>query len=232
MADEPKPTIDKKEETKKTEKLVEPQKQEAPKSEVKKETKPAEAPKKPVETKSPNVQKDSTITKSDKPSVSEDKPKPKETPKKPQVPKIKKTEAVVRGVGLHISTKKSMGICKFIKNKPIEKAIADLELVLRKKKAVPIKGEIPHKKGLGKPASGSGSYPKKASEAFLKLLNSSQANADANGMDEPIISEAVANMASRPFGRFGRVKRKRTHVKIVAKEKKIFKKAKKKGGKR
>ena len=33
-----------------------------------------------------------------------------------------------------------------------------------------------------------------------------------------IEAEAVANLASRPYGRFGRWRRKRTHIKLVAKE--------------
>lgn len=212
MADEPKPTIDMKEEAKKTERIVEPQKQETPKPETLKETKPVEAPKKEAHKEE---------TKQDTP-----KEKPKE-PKKSKTPKKKKSKAIVKGISVHISTKKSMGICKFIKGKTIESAISNLELVLQKKKAVPIKGEIPHKKGLGKIASGSGSYPKKAAEQFIKLLNSLQANADVNGLDEPIITEVFANFASRPLGRFGRVKRKRTHIQITVKEKKKLMKNKK-----
>ncbi|MFH1585328.1 MAG: uL22 family ribosomal protein [archaeon] len=157
-------------------------------------------------------------------------PEPKgeaKVPKKPQTPKIKKDKATVNAISLHISTKKSMAICKFIKGKKIQDAISNLELVLAKKKHVPMKGEIPHRKGPGKTGSGSGRYPLKTTEHFIKLLRSLQANSDNNGIDEPIISEAVANMASRPFGRFGRVKRKRTHVKITAIEKKKIKKKKK-----
>lgn len=219
MTDETKPTIDKKEEAKKTEKLATPKSQEAPKPEPSKKEEPKkEAP------------KDSTATKPTTPS--EAKPsdsKPKEPAKpKPQTPKIKKTEATVKGTSLPISTKKSSGICRFIKGKTIDNAISDLELVLQKRKAVPIKGEIAHKKSVKKIASGSGSYPKKASEQFIKLLNSLKANADANGLDEPIIVEAFANIAQRPFARFGRWKRKRTHIKIVVKDKKKLKKTKQK----
>ena len=49
-----------------------------------------------------------------------------------------------------------------------------------------------------------------------------------NGMDEPIIVDAVPNRASRPYGRFGRVKRKRTHIFIKAVEKSKLKMEKKK----
>ncbi len=99
------------------------------------------------------------------PKASEDK-KP-EKKKKPiqKTPKVKKTEAIVRGVSLPLSTKYSAAICKFIKNKKIEKAIIDLEDVLKQKKVIPMKGEIPHKKGKG---IMSGRFPKKATEHFIK----------------------------------------------------------------
>lgn len=156
------------------------------------------------------------------------KEKPEEEKKKPiqKKPVVKKTEAVVNAKSLPISTKYSMAICRFIKNKKIGNAIVDLEQVIVKKKAVPMKGEIPHKKGKGMM---SGRYPKKTSEHFVKLLKSLLANANANEIDNPIIVEAVANLAQRPYGRFGRTRKKRTHVRLVTKEKKKLNE--KKGGK-
>jgi ribosomal protein L22 len=136
--------------------------------------------------------------------------------------KRKKIDAIVNGINLPISTKYSVAICKFIRNKKIKRAIADLEQVLVYKKAIPMKGEIPHRKGKG---IMSGRYPKRAVEYFIKLLKSLSAN--ANEIDNPIIVEAIVNIASRPFGRFGRIRKKRTHVKIVVKEKKTIKKNKK-----
>ena len=108
----------------------------------------------------------------------------------------------------------------FIKGKGIEKAINDLEEVISLKKPVPMKGEIPHRKGMM-----SGRYPKKTAEHFIKLLKELSANANVNGLENTIISEAIANIASRPYSRFGRVRKKRTHVKIIVKEK-IIKEAK------
>jgi len=150
--------------------------------------------------------------------------------KKKTKPKIKKTEAVVNSYSLPISTKQSVAICKYIKGKKIEKVINDLEKVIVLKKSVPMKGEIPHRKGPGKTASGSGRFPKNASIHFIKLLKSLSANAIVNEINNPVIVEAIANLAPRPFGRFGRVQRKRTHVKIKAIEKKLIsnKKTKKK----
>jgi ribosomal protein L22 len=156
--------------------------------------------------------------------------KTEEKPKKPiqKKPIVKKNEAKVDSRNLRVSTKYAAAICKFIKNKSIEKAILDLENVLTKKMHVPMKGEYAHKKGKGKVASGAGKYPVRATKEFLVLLKSLQGNANYNEINEPIITEAVANIGERPFGRFGSVRRKRTHVKIVAKEKSKKKMEKKK----
>ncbi len=148
----------------------------------------------------------------------------KEEKKEPQKLKIKKTEAVVNALSLPLSTKQSVAICKFIKGKKIERAIADLEQVSVAKKVIPMKGEIPHRKGKG---IMSGRYPKKASEQFIKLLKNLSANASVNELNNPIISNAIANNASRPHGKFGRVRKKRTHVKIIVIEKKMIKENKK-----
>jgi ribosomal protein L22 len=143
----------------------------------------------------------------------ESKEKPKE--KKPEVKKPKKTEAVVNAKNLPISTKDSAAICRFIKNKKIGDAIAELEQVLRLKKAVPMRGEIPHKKGK---RMMSGRFPKNAARNFIKLLKSLSANATYNSLEEPVIAEAVANIGARPYGKSGWVRKKRTYVKLKAVE--------------
>ncbi|MBS3086279.1 hypothetical protein J4422_01105 [Candidatus Pacearchaeota archaeon] len=129
--------------------------------------------------------------------------------------KKKKTEAIVMAQNIPISTKHSAAICRFIKNKKIDSAISDLEAVLKFKKVVPMRGEIPHRHGKGMM---SGRFPKKASENFIKLLKSLKANSNYNGLENPIIIGAVANIGERPFGRFGAVRKKRTHIKLVAKD--------------
>ncbi len=145
------------------------------------------------------------------------KPQKKEAEKiEKKVDRPKRTEAVINGKSLPISTKKSVAICKFINGKTLQRAISELEQVLTHKEVIPMKGEIPHQKGKG---ISSGRYPKKASEHFINLLRSLQANANVNGLDNPVISKAMANLASRPYGKFGRVKKKRTHVQIKVKEK-------------
>jgi len=191
-----------------------------------------ESPKKvkPEVAKAPidDPKKDSPITEkkiSEPIGEAKEETKPEEK-KKPiqKKPVVKKTEAIVNAVNLPISAKYAVAICKFIKNKKIENAISNLEQVLIFKKAVPMKGEIPHRKGKGMM---SGRYPKKATEHFIKLLKSLLANATANGLENPIIVESVANTASRPFGKFGRIRKKRTHVKIKCIEKKLIRKKKK-----
>jgi len=150
--------------------------------------------------------------------------KDKKETKGKQKPKIKKNEAIVNGISVPISTKTSAAICKFIKRKTIPKAIADLEEVLKFKRAIPMKGEIPHRKG----KIMAGRYPIYAVEHFIKLLKSLSANANMNELEEPIITEAVANKASQPYGRSGAIKRKRTHIKIKVMEKKLISKKKNK----
>ena len=161
----------------------------------------------------PQVEKQKPVEKKKEETKTEDK-KTKEPSK--QKPVAKKTEVGVNSSNIPVSTKYSMAICKFIKNKKIEKAIRDLQEVILLKKAVPMKGEIPHRKGKG---IMSGRFPVRAARQFVILLKSLQGNAMNHSLEEPIISEAIANIGVRPFGRFGRVRKKRTHITIKAKSK-------------
>jgi len=194
---------------------------------VKKPVQPAEAPKKieekpttivkplKAEEKQPETAKEELKTPVEAVKTEEKKPEPVKEVKK-ETPKIKKTEVSVRGINLPISTKDAKFICKFIVKKRIADAIRDLGQVEVGRKAVPMKGEIPHRKGKG---ISSGRFPKKAAKNFIIILKSLAANANEGNLDEPIIVEAMANMAARPYGRFGRTQKKRTHVKIIAKDK-------------
>lgn len=125
----------------------------------------------------------------------------------------KKKEVYVRSNNLPLSTKVSRDICKFIKNKKIELAISDMEKVIKLKKAVPMKGEIPHRKG----KMMSGRYPIKAATYFIKSLKTLRGSCVLNDIEEPVIYEAFANMAPRPVGKFGAIRKKRTHIIIKAK---------------
>ncbi|MCK5043661.1 hypothetical protein KAR52_01500 [Candidatus Pacearchaeota archaeon] len=169
--------------------------------------------------------KDSKLVKEKSGIAEKTKAKVGEKGKEKKVVKVIKTEAVINSRNLPISTKYSVAICKFIKKKKINDAISDLEQVLVHKKSVPMKGEIPHRKGKGMM---SGRYPEKPTKQFIELLKSLLKNSNANGLIDPVIVEAIANIGSRPFGKFGRVRKKRTNLTIKAKNAKLNKNIKKK----
>jgi large subunit ribosomal protein L22 len=124
--------------------------------------------------------------------------------------------STVKGNNVGISTKQSVEICRFLKNKKIEQAINELEEVVKMKRAVPMRGEFPHRKGI----SGGGRYPVKAAAIFIKLLRSLEANANAKNLDTAnLIIMAKADKASRPqkSGKFSGRRFKRTHITIIAK---------------
>lgn len=202
------------------------EKQYAPTKTEKKVSQKVATPKteKPVAQKTPVEKKDASTSGNANAPQAKPETEGKEKKQPVVVKKVKKDHAIVNSYNVHISTKYAMAICKFIKGKTIEQAIADLEQVMVKRKAVPMKGEIPHRKG----KMMSGRYPVRASEKFVAVLKTLRGNVNANDMDEPIISEAIANYAPRPLGRFGAWQRKRTHLMIKASEKKSLKKKKSK----
>ncbi len=162
-----------------------------------------------------------TPVKEETKKIEENKVSEKKTEEKKIEKKIvKKDYACVNVRGIPISTKMAMYICKFIKGKKIEDAIKYLEGTIKQKNVIPMKGEIAHRHG----EFMAGRYPKNASKEFIILLKSLQSNAIQNGIENPIIAEAVPNMGSKPYGKFGRIQRKRTHINLVAKEKIIEKK--------
>lgn len=123
----------------------------------------------------------------------------------------KKEEAVVNGKDLRISTKHAVAIGNFIRNKNIEVAIDELEEVSKMKRAIPMRGEIPHRKG----NMMSGRYPLNATKEILMLLKSLKANAINHEIElEKVKLYFMANTASRPMKRFGQGKHKRAHVQI------------------
>jgi ribosomal protein L22 len=78
-----------------------------------------------------------------------------------------------------------------------------LEGTIKGKNVIPMKGEIAHRKGNFM----SGRYPKNASEHFIILLKSLQSNAFQNGIENPIITEAL-QIRIKPDGKFGKLKEK------------------------
>lgn len=143
--------------------------------------------------------------------------------------KIGKEVAIVNGFSLAISTKHSSSIGKMIYTKPIDRAIEMLELVLKKKMAVPMTSlEIPHKKRslLPGPVGGAGRFPANASKEVIHLLKQLKANCESGNVENPVITLFVANLASRPYRR-DRTRAKRTHIHIEARDKtKLIKKKK------
>ncbi len=137
----------------------------------------------------------------------------KEEKKKPEQKK-KLDYAQINVKGVPVSTKMASYICKLIKGKKVEDSIKYLEGTIKGKNVVPMKGEIAHRHGKVM----SGRYPVNASKEFIILLKSLASNAIQNGVENPIVTEAIPNMGSKPLGRFGRVERKRTHIKLVARE--------------
>jgi large subunit ribosomal protein L22 len=129
---------------------------------------------------------------------------------------VKKDEAVALGRNLHVSKKQCMYICAFIKNKSIETAIKDLEDVIKMKRVVPFKGEIPHR---SEPGVMSGRYPISASKIFIPILKGLRGNVLVNQMDldRAKICFASATWASRPSKRGGG-RFKRANVILKAKE--------------
>lgn len=138
------------------------------------------------------------------------------TPTKPETPAL----ATAIATSLPISTKQSVEICSFIRNKTTDKARKLLEQVLEKKIAIPYKrytGDVGHKRG----KIAAGRYPLKAIFAILKLLKAAEANAGIKGLSTPLlIKEIISSQASRNwhFGRHRRRKTKRTHIKITLQE--------------
>ena len=90
-----------------------------------------EVAKTPVKKEEKKVEEKKTETKNEKKEVKKTEVK-KPAQKKPTV---KKEFAETNSRGLPISTLDAKFICKFIKNKKIDKAIEDLEMVIRKKKS-------------------------------------------------------------------------------------------------
>ena len=139
--------------------------------------------------------------------------KPEEK-KKAEQKKVKKELAFIKMSGLPISTKHSIALCRFIKGKTIERALEEMEKVAGGKLAVRMKGEIPHRHGIGMM---SGRYPINAAKIFVKVLKSLEGNASVSGINEPVITLASASWGSRPMKRGG-MKFKRTYLYIEARE--------------
>jgi len=134
----------------------------------------------------------------------------------------KENMARVVGRSLPVSTKFSVEICNFIRNKNTSEAKEILQDVIGGKRAIPFRifnKDLSHKRKIGP-----GRYPKKSAIEIVKLLESVEANAQFKGLNTSnlYITHINAHLASRPwrYGRQRRRKAKRTHIEIVVEEKK------------
>jgi len=128
--------------------------------------------------------------------------------------------AIAIGRNLRISRKYSVEIARFIKGKSTEKAIVQLQGVVKKEQYVPIKR---FKSNAGHRTGGQlGRYPVKAAGEFLKLIKSAIENAKYAGLSEKLyIAETIVNTGRQsrtPKRNAGRLP-KMTHIKIKVKEK-------------
>ncbi|WP_457591295.1 50S ribosomal protein L22 [Geoglobus sp.] len=99
-------------------------------------------------------------------------------------PKDELNAAKAMGYEMDISFKHAVEICRAIKGRKIEDAIAYLEDVVAMKRAVPFrnhKKKVAHRKGLEKWYAGR--YPVKASKEILKVLKNLKANAEYKGLE-------------------------------------------------
>jgi large subunit ribosomal protein L22 len=129
---------------------------------------------------------------------------------------------------LPISPKHAIEIARFIRQKRTDIAIADLEQVIAKKKAVPFKRfnrNVAHKRGLE--GWDAGRYPKKASEAYIRLLESVKKNAEYIGLDAEKLEiiHASANRGRgqkgffpRAMGRATPKRRETVNIEIIVRE--------------
>lgn len=136
--------------------------------------------------------------------------------------KIKKSKVTVKVKNIPVSTKIAAAICKFIKKKNFKEAITNLEEVTKLKKAVPMKGEIPHRKG----RIMSGRFPQRAAKEFIILVKMLESNANQHDLEGGIISEAIASKGETTYAKGGRARKKRTNILLTATSKKTKEKKK------
>lgn len=141
----------------------------------------------------------------------------------------KKDVAIANGFSLKISPKQSKFVCRVIRGKTPEAAVARLQAVIDEKRPVPMAGlEVGHKKGKG---LAGGKFPKNACKGIMEIVKQAGANAVVAGIESPVITLARADRASAPFRRAGR-KAKRTHLLIEVRDKKWLVENKSKKGKK
>jgi len=177
--------------------------------EITKEEKKVDDVKEKLEEKKEEEKKEKTEVKEEKKAeVKEEKKDEAKKETKKDESFVKKTEAIVNGRNLNVSKKHAVAVCNFIKGKDVDVAINLLTEVEKLKKPVPMRGEIPHRKGIM-----SGRYPIKTASIFIRLLRSLKSNAISNELElEKCRLTCKTDPATRPYRRHGRGKMKRAHV--------------------
>lgn len=129
---------------------------------------------------------------------------------------------------LPVSPKHSIEIARFIRKMTTTEAKAYLADVVELKKAIPFKRfnrDVAHKRGLSKWSAGR--YPVKAAEAYIRLLESVEKNAEYIGLDaEKLrIDHVAANTGRglkaffpRAMGRATPKRRETVNIEIVVTE--------------
>jgi len=127
-----------------------------------------------------------------------------------------------------VSPKHAIEIASFIKNKRAGEAVAYLEDVVAGKKAIPFRKfnrNVAHKRGLS--GWDAGRYPKKASEAYIRLLNSVTRNAEYIGLDAEKLQivhvsanrgRGLRGFFPRAMGRSTPKRRETVNIEIIVRE--------------
>lgn len=130
---------------------------------------------------------------------------------KKKVELVKKDKAIANGFSLKISPKQSKYVCRIIRGKSPNVAIARLQAVIDEKRPVPMAGlEVGHKRGRG---LAGGKFPKNACRGIMDIVKQAGANAVVAGIENPVIVIARSDRAAAPYRKAGR-KAKRCHIYI------------------
>jgi large subunit ribosomal protein L22 len=137
--------------------------------------------------------------------------------------------AKARASDLHISTKHSVEICRYLRYKTTNAAKKILDDVIALKKPVPFKR---YKRDVGhKPGMAAGRYPQKAAKEILRLIKTVEANAQFKGLNTSNLKiiKILANKASIPLtGGRHRNATKRTNLEVETMESREKKKGREK----
>jgi len=140
------------------------------------------------------------------------------------------TTAKAMGSELHISPKHAREVCRAVRGKKVENAVAYLENVLDMKDAIPFKRykkKVAHRRGLKKWYAGR--YPVKATSEILKLIRAAKSNAEYKGLDTEALrvwhaatkkGRTIRGIMPRAFGRATSKDTETVTVEIVLKEEK------------